>query len=490
MIEKLALYCACSATMFASFPTAGLADTAYDGTSSVKLSFQNQCMANPWERLQSAGINACNRRSFDEAEKLLLKAIREAKKLGTPAHKLLESRLALGRVYIAKNDTDEARRLFDWCLLKSKRLYGPESLQYGQALDGLAEVNLLVKNYEQAEECSKQALAIKEKLLGCEHQDYARSLVTLANTTFRQAFYTDARPLYHRALTILEKNPGFNKLDYADALRDAGIYYQCRGQKADARKYFDSSHKLKSKATIFDQSPELNGSVLVQWEEGSPQAEIIPDIDFPLKYICVNNVRVAVTVVDLWELMGVLIAVTNISDHKMELALGKVTVERPELVARKARYLQYVDPNTIDSIRRERVIWDLTQNRPWLANIQKTRSVRGLVPAHGHDLFRGPNIFGVYRNWNVSQRILPDRFAIEASPERVQYQTEAGTDPDIIHTAHSNLAGLCPVSLEPFESRTGVLFYLHPRCEQILLKIPVGNAIFEFPFNCRKKRIN
>jgi len=133
-------------------------------------------------------------------------------------------------------------------------------------------------------------------------------------------------------------------------------------------------------------------------------------------------------------------------------------------------------------------IWRLTANKPWLANMQKTRNIRGLVPAHGHDLFRGPNVFGVYGEWGATSRVLPERFQLEPSPENVEEQAQVIVDPSLVRNNQNKTAGLIPVSLEPFESRTGELFYMNPRCENVLLRVYVGNAVFEFPFKTPKRR--
>jgi hypothetical protein len=119
-----------------------------------------------------------------------------------------------------------------------------------------------------------------------------------------------------------------------------------------------------------------------------------------------------------------------------------------------------------------------------------TRNERGLVPSSGHDLFRGPNIFGVYGQWGAQSRDMPDKLAVLASPERVQYQAENMIDNGLIRSSTIKMTGLVPVSLEPFESRTGELFYLNPRCESILLTVRVGNAVFKIPFHCRRRRIS
>jgi hypothetical protein len=122
--------------------------------------------------------------------------------------------------------------------------------------------------------------------------------------------------------------------------------------------------------------------------------------------------------------------------------------------------------------------------------MQKTRSQRGFVPKQGHDLFRGPNVFGIYGEWNALPRELPSKLMLEPSPERVQYQAEPIIDPGLIRSSTVKLRNLVPVNLEPFESRTGELFFLNPRCEKLLLNIPVGNVLYQIPFNAKRKRID
>jgi hypothetical protein len=149
-----------------------------------------------------------------------------------------------------------------------------------------------------------------------------------------------------------------------------------------------------------------------------------------------------------------------------------------------------VDPTRIDRTRRELQIWDITYKRPWLANIQKTRSNRGFVPAHGHDLWRGPNEFGIYGAWGSAPKVLPEKLSLELSPEQLQEQAAEPLDTSMVHSADANFQGMTTVSLEPFESRTGVLFFMNPRSLEVSLKVPVGNVLFKFPFKCRKRRIS
>ncbi len=444
-----------------------------------------------WTRQYNSGLKAKQNRMYVEAEQKLLAALKEAKRGSGDDSRLMLSRTALADVYCALEKFDEAEKLYSGTYQSAKKL-GEESEAFGRAAHGMAQVNYLHGNYAKAAVFCKQAILARRKSLGATHHDVGQSYILMAVILGKQNWPDEAEPYLTRGLRLLEKSPGAKQLDYADALRTVALYRQSRGQKAEAEQLFEKSYDIIDGAVAFDQPAKLKGSVFYKWEEGSPRAQEIPDNDFPLRYITINGVRVAATIIDLWELMGVLISITNTNDERVVLGLDKVNLDQLSLdLNDTSRHpLTVVDPNSIDRIRRERVMWDLTMNRPWLANIQKTRSVRGLVPTHGHDLFRGPNIFGMYGDWAAIPRVMPGRLESQASPERVQYQLESKLDSGLVNSNTIKMTGLVPVSLEPFESRTGELFYLHPRCESVLLTVRVGNSTVQIPFKLRKRRIS
>lgn len=445
----------------------------------------------PWIRYFDAAQKSYLTRNYQDAEKKVLVAIKESKRVGSDPTRLLESRLLLANVLLAEERFPEASELYSWCLAESKSLKGVKSTQYAQSLNSLAQLYLRDDKAEKAESYARQALAIRESILGPDHADVGKTLILLASILAKESWFDDAQPLFARGRQILEKSPGHEELDLADGLRCEGIFLQERGERVESRQLFQRSFTIKEKAVRIDRPNTISGDVRFKWEEGSPMAQEIIDVDFPLRYISVAGVRVAVTVIDLWELVGVLICITNVTEQREEVGLGKVVVElAKEQKNTRAQILHEVDPKGIDRIRRERNIWDLTQNRPWLANIQKTRTVRGLVPPHGHDLFRGPNVFGVYGEWPGVSHLKPARAGILLSREGLQYETEVVVEqPALVRSGSGKMKGLVHIVLEPLESRTGELFYLNPRGEDVLIKVPVGNATFEFPFHCRKKRI-
>jgi tetratricopeptide (TPR) repeat protein len=424
-----------------------------------------------WKRLYTSGKNDLLKRKYDDAEKSLLQAIKLSKQGMSNGRKLIWSRNALGDVYLATDRFDQAEKLFSYSIGAAHRQMGAESEAEAHAQNGLATVLLAKGKFAEAHELCKQAIKTQKKL-GLSRHDYAQCLVNMGAILSKEGWNEQSDKFFSAGLGILEQDPGDRQLDYADALRLAALHKQDLGQRVEA------------------QPAHLQGAVRFKWEEGSPRSEEIPDPVVPLRYLCSNNVRVACTVIDLWELFGLLISVTNIGDHKTDLGLGKVVFVKTSGDPNhpQEERLQLIDPTRIDRIRREVDIWRMTSTRPWYANMEKNRNIRGLVPPKGHDLFRGPNMFGVYGEWAATSRVLPDKFALEPSPERVVDQAQVLIDPSLVRSNNIKILGLTPVSLDPFESRTGELFYMNPRCEHVLIRVFVGNTAFEFPFKMPVKR--
>jgi tetratricopeptide (TPR) repeat protein len=480
---------------------AGASATPDDSDSRVAATIPTQKNSSPddlldgidldsWKKLYSVARDEFENRRYEDAEKSLLGAIKAAKHGGNAERKLIDSRNTLADLYYANDKIEEAEKLYLWCVAAARHEDGAESEAEAHAEHGLASVYLIKGRYSEAHELCKNAVKTRSKLLGKHSREYGQSLILMGCILSREGFVDEPAKFFSAGLSVLSESPGVRQLDLADALRLTAIYKDRMGEKGDGQPLFQQSYAIKDKSVDFDQTAKVKGRVRFQWEDGSPRSQEIPDPEVPLRYFCSNNVRVACTVIDLWELFGVLISVTNVGDRRQDIGLGKVQFVRTsgDPLDPKAEPLELIDPTHIDRVRREIDIWRLTSNKPWLANMQKTRNIRGLVPAHGHDLFRGPNIFGVYGEWGASARVLPEKFALEPSPENVEEQAKVIVDPGMVHTNDNRILGLIPVSLEPFESRTGELFYMNPRCEHVLLRVYVGNTVFEFPFKTPKHR--
>jgi len=438
------------------------------------------------------GLYATYERRSKLAEEMLLKAIRQSKASSSPKSSLIKSRLALANLYLKQERYAEAHDLLG-STLSLCQAHFPNGLETAECFYGLARTEMIFNKLDKAKGNAEEALRILRQWKATDSQLYGQTQHVMGMIIAKHGWYSDATPLFVKALSTMEHHPGYKSLDLADVLREQALFYHSIGERRQAAQFYEESYSIKERVVQPDQSTA--GQVRFVWEPGSTRAEEIIDSEFPFRYLSANGIRVAATVIDLWELLGVLITVTNVGDHQTEFDLGDVKLDKVDLrhLNSAAQIVRPVDPKGIDRIRRERTMWDLTQTRPWLANIQKTRTVRGLVPAVGHDLFRGPNVFGVYGEWKAVSHTVPERIAAVNSRESIEVLlSEGGTVselPGLVSSGESQLAGLTPVKLEPYESRTGELFYLNPRDQDVVIKVPVGNAIFELPFHTRKQRI-
>jgi tetratricopeptide (TPR) repeat protein len=443
-----------------------------------------------WTRYYEEGQRDYVMRRYETAEARAMASVKVAKQGMSNEKHLIASRILLAKIYLAKEAWDEAEKLYSSSLNSAKRLFGEQSAEVAECDYGLGRVYLTTGKFDKAEALVKGSVTIREKLIG-PSRDLADSLILRATLLGKTNWVEQSEDTMRSGIKMYIEHPGQNPLDLADAFRQAASLYQSHGRTEDAAALFDRSFKVIDQMARLNLPPQVEGEVPFRWEEGSPRSQEIPDNDFPLKYLSVNNVRVAATLIDLWELVGVLISVTNTGDERVNLGLGKPTLysrSTDEFHPHRQK-MEWIDPDNIDRIRRERVMWDLTQNRPWLANMQKTRNQRGFVPPQGHDLFRGPNVFGVYGEWGALPRDLPSKFMLEPSPERVQYQAQTTIDPGLVRSSTIKIPNLIPLTLEPFESRTGEMFFLSTRPERLVLTVPIGNVIYEIPFVARRKRI-
>lgn len=465
---------------------------------------QNANNSDHFLRCYNEALRATQSRRWQVALEFNTAALHEANQASSARSRYLQARLLQGLLF---NRMDKPQKAFETLsdLLKPLTAqYGKSSIQVGNAYSELAEAELALSQNKNAELNARKAIAIFEQLVNDKNKenkdgerDLGLSFSRLAQALSKQGFNEDARDYFLQARKALTAEPGYKEQDIADELRLEAKFFGKLGSNKTATQLFEKSCQIKEALSDPEQPAHLSGEVKFIWEHGSPRAHEIIDHEFPLRYITANHVRVAVTVIDLWELASVLVCVTNLDDHRRPVGLGTVkafhaVVDTKSGLTKQLAPLTYVDHKIIDRIRRERGMWDLTQDRPWLANIQRTRNIRGLVPPSGHDLFRGPNVFGVWGEWPGVSHTVPTRVSVYPSRENIFNRNEdddIDTEAGLIRNEGAKHAGLATISLEPMESRTGETFYIYPRGEDILVQVMVGNTTFEFPFHCRKRRI-
>src|SRR5262249_9179929 len=145
-------------------------------------------------------------RSYQQAEKMLIEAVREAKQGGGNDRQLYMARCVLAEVYLGLENYEQADHLYNSGLSSAKKIFGPESIQSSQSLTGLAQIDLLRGRYGKAEVLIKNALSIEDKLHASAH-DRGRSLLVLARVLHKEGFSEEAEPAFAQALKLIEEEP-------------------------------------------------------------------------------------------------------------------------------------------------------------------------------------------------------------------------------------------------------------------------------------------
>ena len=437
---------------------------------------------NHWERYYDSGIDAFRHRIFDLAEQRLLAAERACTALGNENAQLTRTCIALADVYTATESYGKAERLYTKYLPLARKELGTNSADVAQALHGLALVSYVTSNYSHAESLCRQALSIRELILEPDSQYIAESLQLLAKIVAEHGWTEEADELFKQALLIFEKKSGPQNLDLANLLRDMAVFYESQGKDSQARPLFERALAIEETAAKFDQSATLRGLVTFPWNPGSPNCRAIPDNQYPLRYQHANGLRVAVSLINIGrtygaKVFGALISIANITDKNLEIGLGPVSLE---ILKPAPKFVEQFEPNPIDRIYLEQTFWYLTWKRPALAKLQITRpSVTKLKGEHS-DLPEdyGGNVFGNYGAWNIGPTSLPDIVA----RERMHARGESILSPGMALLGGIGALGLNPITIQPRESCTGIVFFPAQHFDQAQLKVLIGNVSFEFPF--------
>jgi hypothetical protein len=216
----------------------------------------------------------------------------------------------------------------------------------------------------------------------------------------------------------------------------------------------------------------------VRWEQGSPRSRLIADDEYPLKYVLVDDLRVAATAVRSENVIGVLISLANCGRSRIQLAVGPTRLEQ---MKPKHKDFLYVPPQILDIPLEEEHITDLTWRRRWLNHIEKNRYIPGFLKNNALDVdnFFGNNQFGEFGNWPV--------IANEETPivtrEEFLYGKKRQPDISTINFLSRGSNGYRPTYLDPGESKTGLVFFKQERFDRAQIDINIGNTMIEIPID-------
>lgn len=432
-----------------------------------------------WIRYHQAGTQALDKRLYEHAQQRLNSAWNELRRRGIDDIRVVQTKEALGRAYLGLERYGDAERVLADTIARANKIGDTADGAKARAMQALAETLLARQNLEKAESIAKQAIVQADKPGLSETRTKARAYMNLADSLAARGLDVDAAEAYRKSLSLYESISNADPHDVADAQYRLALLLRAQGHEADAQAMFDRAFATYDSLAQFNKALVNAPRLTVHWEEGSPRARVVPDQDYPLKYIYVDGLRIAATLVRSENVIAVLVSLSNCSRERKELAIGKVSLQQ---LVPKNKEFRYVHPTELDMTLEAEHVTELTWRRGWLNHIEKTRRIPGYLKNGQLDVdnFFGNNIFGPYGSWQTvahSETPIVTREQFLYSPYR---DTPQNRHADFLsHTP----VGTRPTFLDVGDSKTGLLYFGQERFEKALLKIVIGNTVVEIPFD-------
>ena len=133
----------------------------------------------------------------------------------------------------------EAKEACQVALDAAKKAFGPEDLHVADALDELAAVHHLKKDYSDGEALYLEALATHENIHTAEHPASAKVLYDLAELYRDQGNLSEALEAHQRVLKIREKRLNPDDKDVEDSQQMVAYLLYAQGRYAEALPFYE-----------------------------------------------------------------------------------------------------------------------------------------------------------------------------------------------------------------------------------------------------------
>lgn len=170
----------------------------------------------------------------------------------------------VGELLQAERD-DEAAPLAQRALALAKSEAGEDHPVTAASLINLAQICVILRNFDEGEALLKRAIAIREKALGVEHPDTVASIFHLAQTYSAQNDSAkNPEPHYRRALAVAEKVAP-EDAGTAEILAYLAGHYHQKGRNAEAEPLLNRALPIFQKTLGPDDPMTVMASNLMGW---------------------------------------------------------------------------------------------------------------------------------------------------------------------------------------------------------------------------------
>ncbi|MEK7407165.1 MAG: tetratricopeptide repeat protein [Acidobacteriota bacterium] len=196
-----------------------------------------------WAELVAQAKRLSREGRFQEAERVLLTAQREAEQ-----HEERDARIPatldnLAGVVAAMGRYDEAERLYRRAITFWEQRRATEHLEFARTLNNLAVVCAKQQRYSIAERLYRQSLDLRIKIFGPGSPEAAEVRTNLGNLYTALEDYSKALVQLEEALGVWKKAPG-HRYDEAAALNNLGNARHRMGQHAEAERLLGAAIQI------------------------------------------------------------------------------------------------------------------------------------------------------------------------------------------------------------------------------------------------------
>ena len=190
-----------------------------------------------WKANEDAAAHASKLAHFSEAEKLLLANKEMSVKLSSEDARLPRTIFDLAQVYRAEGKYSEALPLYARALEIYTRLYGQESREIADTLEGEGELFYSLNDYAQAGQILTKSLAMRQRLLPKDSPYIAQVKNDLGEVYTATGAFDQAEPLLTEAFAF-RKQTSSTSFDMAESLEALGVLYRKTGRLNESESSF------------------------------------------------------------------------------------------------------------------------------------------------------------------------------------------------------------------------------------------------------------
>jgi tetratricopeptide (TPR) repeat protein len=426
--------------------------------------------------------------SYDTAQRLFQDMLKSPDK--DEAHEIL-ARAGLAESLMWQGKFDEANKMFKWVLKKVPSLGDrPEVAGTYDAYSWMAQAN--GKN-EEAYTYAKQALDMRKRVLPAASDKIAESLEHLGEISEQRAMFRDAADYYSQALAIRQQGGDKQSLLCANLTEKLATMQYRIGNAAAAQKLYEESlsEKAQSGAVFETYAPHPAWQTLMfRFAPGAPNVSRTVVAGEPLASITTpGNVTVQATVLPATDFKGTTAFVRVINNGHGPIDF----MPKPPTLLQLSPVVKMADVLSSDKIAQQ-----IEKKGKRSASLIRffqgdaTTTVTSTVYNNGGYMRPG---FGYTPGWQyyngnryrysgsgnlttISTQV-PDWEARARAEAKAQAAVQKATDAATLIREQK----LNPTTINPGEMVQGSVQFDIKDVKDGIFRIPIGNAIFEFPIS-------